>query len=63
MPCSFGLLRPTVVLPAAFDRLEPGYRRAIVCHELLHLERRDFVGTLVEEVVSALPLVSPPGSG
>ena len=54
MPCSFGLLRPTVVLPAAFDRLEPGYRRAIVCHELLHLERRDFVGTLVEEVVSAV---------
>ena len=54
MPCSFGLFRPTVVLPAAFDRLEPAFQRAIVCHELVHLERRDFVGTLVEEVVSAL---------
>ena len=42
MPCSFGLFRPTVVLPTAFDRLEPGFQRGIVCHELLHLERRDF---------------------
>ena len=54
MPCSFGLFRPTVVLPAAFDRLEPAFLRAIVCHELVHLERRDFVATMVEEVVAAL---------
>ena len=54
MPCSFGLFRPTVVLPAAFDRLEPGFQRDVVCHELAHLERRDFVATLVEEAVAAL---------
>ena len=54
MPCSFGLFRPTVVLPAAFDRLEPPFQRGIVCHELLHLKRRDFLGAMVEEVVSAL---------
>ena len=53
MPCSFGLFRPTVVLPAAFDRLEPEFQRGIVCHELLHLERRDFVAAVVEEVVAA----------
>ncbi len=53
MPCSFGLFRPTVVLPAAFDRLEPAFQRGIVCHELLHLERRDFVAAVVEEVVTA----------
>ena len=39
MPCSFGLFRPTVMLPAAFDRLEPAFQRAIICHELLHIER------------------------
>ena len=27
MPCSFGLFRPTVVLPAAFDRLEAAFQR------------------------------------
>lgn len=54
MPCSFGLFRPTVVLPAAFDRLEAEFQRGIVCHELLHLERRDFVAAVVEEVVAAL---------
>ena len=53
MPCSFGLFRPTVVLPAVFDRLEPEFQRGIVCHELLHLERRDFVAAVVEEVVAA----------
>ena len=54
MPCSFGLFRPTVVLPAAFDRLEPAFQRDVVCHELAHLERRDFVAALVEETVAAL---------
>ena len=54
MPCSFGLFRPTVVLPAAFDRFEPTFQRGIVCHELLHLERRDFAAAVAEEVVAAL---------
>ena len=54
IPCSFGLFRPTVVLPAAFDRLEPAFQRGIVCHELLHLERRDFAAVVAEEVAAAL---------
>ena len=54
MPCSFGLFRPTVVLPAAFDRLEPAFQRDIVCHELQHLRRHDFVAALLEETVTAL---------
>ena len=54
MPCSFGLFRPTVRLPAAFDRLEPGFQRDIVYHELVHLEQRDFVAAMVEETVASL---------
>ena len=54
MPCSFGLFRPTVVLPAAFDRLEPAFQRGVVCHELLHLERRDFAAAVAEEMAAAL---------
>ena len=42
------------MLPAAFDRLEPAFQRAIVCHELLHIERRDFARVVVEDVAAAL---------
>ena len=54
MPCSFGLFRPTVVLPAAFDRLDPAFQRGVVCHELFHLERHDFAAAVAEEVAAAL---------
>ena len=54
MPCSFGLFRPTVMLPAAFDRLEPAFQRAIVCHELQHIQRRDFARVVVEDAAAAL---------
>ena len=54
MPCSFGLFRPTVVLPPAFGGLEPAFQRAVVCHELVHVARRDFAGAVVEELVAAL---------
>ena len=54
MPCSFGLFRPTVVLPPAFGGLEPAFQRAIVCHELVHIGRRDFAGAVLEEVAAAL---------
>ena len=53
MPCSFGLFRPIVVLPAVFDRLEPAFQRGIVCHELLHVARRDFAAAVAEEVAAA----------
>ncbi len=54
MPCSFGLFRPIVMLPVGFDRLEPAFQRAAVCHELVHVGRRDFAGAVLEEVAAAL---------
>ena len=54
MPCSFGLFRPTVVLPPAFGGLDPAFQRAVVCHELVHIGRRDFAGAMLEEVAAAL---------
>ena len=54
MPCSFGLFRPTVVLPPAFGGLEPAFQRAVVCHELVHIGRRDFAGAVLEEVAASL---------
>jgi TonB family protein len=54
-PWTFGFLRPTVALPAEFDALAPGFQRAVICHELLHIKRRDIaVGFLEELAVAAL---------
>jgi TonB family protein len=50
-PVTFGVLRPVVLLPSAFPNLIPRVREAILCHELLHVRRRDWVFTLAEELV------------
>ena len=52
-PYSFGILAPTIVLPAAFDAMEPSFQRAMLCHELVHIKRRDLFCTLAEEAVVA----------
>lgn len=45
-PVTFGFLRPAVLLPqAALDD------ESIACHELLHVRRRDWVFTVIEECV------------
>ncbi len=50
-PVTFGAFRPVVLLPAGFPALNPRVREAILCHELLHVRRRDWVFTLAEELV------------
>jgi beta-lactamase regulating signal transducer with metallopeptidase domain len=52
-PVTFGLLRPVVVLPQGFPELPPDIQEAIVCHELLHVRRRDWIVTVVEQAVRA----------
>lgn len=53
-PVTFGVRRPVVLLPAGFLDLIPRVREAILCHELLHVRRRDWVFTIAEEVVRTL---------
>lgn len=53
-PASFGLLRPQIILPRTFADLEESQQRGIVCHELLHLKRRDWLFVLAEEGIKAL---------
>jgi TonB family protein len=52
-PVTFGLRRPVVLLPARFPDLEGSAREAILCHELLHVRRRDWPMTIAEELVRA----------
>jgi TonB family protein len=52
-PVTFGLRDPVILLPARFPDLDPRAQDAILCHELLHVERRDWLFTVAEEVVRA----------
>ncbi|HBL27006.1 MAG TPA: hypothetical protein DD490_09245, partial [Acidobacteria bacterium] len=53
-PVTFGWRRPVVLLPAGFAALPPEAQRGIVCHELLHVRRHDWLFALGEEVARAL---------
>lgn len=53
-PVTFGWRDPVVLLPAGFAELPAGVQRGIVCHELLHVRRRDWAFALFEEGVRAL---------
>lgn len=53
-PVTFGFFRPVVLLPAGFPFMPETMRDAILFHELLHVERRDWLFTLGEELVRAV---------
>ena len=53
-PATFGLFTPTVILPGSFPAMSETCREAIVCHELLHVRRCDWVLILVEEIVRSI---------
>jgi TonB family protein len=50
-PVTFGLRRPVVLLPTRLTALPLDIQLAVVCHELLHVRRRDWLWTLAEESV------------
>ena len=53
-PVTFGAIRPVVLLPAQFPEFEPQVQEAILCHELLHVRRRDWLFMVAEEVVRSV---------
>jgi TonB family protein len=53
-PVTFGLGRPTILLPESFLSLEEDSQLAIVCHELLHVKRNDWFATVIEELAGIL---------
>ena len=53
-PETFGWRRPVVLLPAGFEELPIQTQRGILCHELLHVRRRDWLAALFEEGMRAL---------
>ncbi len=53
-PVTFGFLRPAVLLPANFSELDESAQEAILCHEILHVRRRDWLFTLAEELIRSI---------
>jgi len=53
-PATFGFFRPVILFPAGFLKMEPSAQKAIALHELLHVERRDWLWNLLEEMVLTL---------
>jgi protein TonB len=53
-PVTFGVLRPVVLLPSALLGRPDEIKRAVLAHELLHVQRRDWAWLLVEESVRAI---------
>ena len=49
-PATVGLLRPVVLLPESFMSLRSAWQHGIACHELLHVRRRDWMVTVIEEL-------------
>jgi len=50
-PVTFGWLRPVVLLPESFYKAHPDTQIAVLLHEVVHIERRDWLWTVAEEVV------------
>jgi TonB family protein len=51
---SFGLRRPAVLLPETFLQLDLPTQEAMLCHELLHVKRRDWAFALAEEIARSV---------
>jgi TonB family protein len=51
---SFGFRQPAILLPDGFLAMDLAVQRAVLCHELLHARRRDWVFAVGEEVSRSL---------
>jgi TonB family protein len=58
-PVTFGWTTASILLPARVMELPDDLREAIACHELIHVERRDWLFVLGEEILRALLWFQP----
>ena len=53
-PVTFGFRSPIIILPLSFRSISEPSRGAILCHELLHVRRRDWILIVLEEFVRSV---------
>lgn len=49
-PATIGMRAPIILLPRSVIEMPPAVQRAILCHELAHVRRRDWLYTIAEEL-------------
>ena len=59
MPMTFGIWRPTIVIPSVGDTWSPGRRRTVLLHELAHVARWDCLTQTLAAVVCAFYWIHP----
>ena len=52
-PVTFGFRRPVILLPEMLRAQSAQIQRVVLCHELFHVRRRDWIWVVAEEIVSA----------
>jgi beta-lactamase regulating signal transducer with metallopeptidase domain len=58
-PCTWGAMRPLLLLPTSGDTWPESSRRAALLHELAHIQRRDALSILVARLACALYWFNP----
>ena len=53
-PATIGVRHPAVLLPPSVRALPESVQRALLCHELIHVRRRDWLWTMLEEIWCAI---------
>jgi TonB family protein len=53
-PVTFGFRRPVVLLPEVIRLQSEEIQRVVLCHELFHVRRRDWIWVVAEEIVKAV---------
>jgi TonB family protein len=58
-PVTFGFLRPLILLPKSFLEMTDESQNSVACHELLHVRRKDWPLTILEEVLASFLWFQP----
>lgn len=58
-PCTWGVLRPVLLLPTAGDAWPESERRSALLHELAHLQRRDALSMLISRLACTVHWYNP----
>ena len=59
VPMVWGLLRPVILLPADADNWQPERRRAVLLHELAHIQRQDWLIQTIAQITCTVYWFNP----